>query len=212
MDPLDRFEQGIENILGQFDLKLSKPEVVPFPEQKMVGYYRDCDLRSNNPTRLVIERSWCGGLSDKSILDFSIEQIRDDLSMTHCHVNLTYTGLIFLDLNFFDFDKLRNNVPDPSLIQLMRKNKKTFESEDFQTGKTKTIEILEDGSFKEVSPLYLNTVRNMMLKDVLYETIYRHDKKKFDEELGANKKRGDLFLVDLAVYFCKSKSELGFSY
>lgn len=212
MNHLNRFEQGIENILSRFDLKLSRPEVLNFPEQKMVGYYRACDLRSSYPARLIIERSWCAASPNLAILDFRIEQNREEMLFNYCQIDLTCRGLIFLGLNFFDFEKLRNNVPDPSLVQLMKKNKRTFEGEDFQTGQTKTIEISEDGSYKEVSPLYLNTVRNMMLKDVLYEPIYRHDKKKFDEEVSATKSRGDSLLENLAVYFCKFGQDLGFSF
>lgn len=205
MDPLDRFEQGIENILREFDLRLSKPQSPPVFQNGIVGYYRDCDLRASSPTTLVLEKSWSGGHSDECVLDLSIQQDRDDAIRTYCHVNLNFKDLLVLDLNFFDFEKLRNYTPDPSLVHLMAKAKNTFEGEDSSTGKTRTFERLDDGSFKEISPLYLNSVRSMMFKDVLYEPIYKHDKKRFNDV-------GIDFLSDLAVYFYKSRKELGFSY
>jgi|GEM_PF-4892790 len=205
MDPLDRFEQGIENILQEFDLKLSKPQVHPVSQNGLINYYRDCDLRASNPARLVVERSWNGGDSDKCVLDFSIMQDCNDVVKNYSHINLSYTGILILDLNFFDFEKLRNYSPDLSLINLLKKTNKTLEAENFNTGKTQTFEILDDGSLKEISPLHLNSVRTMMIKDVLYETLYRYDKKDF-------KKIGDAFLQDLTAYFYKSRKELGFSF
>lgn len=212
MEHQDRFERGIENILGQFDLRLSKPKCTPNIQDGLVGYFRECELKLNEPASLMVERVWESGCSELSILDFSIVKDCGEFSRLLCHVNLSNTGSIFLDLNFYDFDKLRNYTPDPSLVQLMKRNKGFLEGEDSKTGKTLIFEMADDGSYKKTSPLYLNSVRNMLLNDVLYEDLYRHDKKKFDEMVCNNVSRGDAFLQDLAVYFYKSRKDLGFTY
>jgi hypothetical protein len=204
------FEKNIEQVLNDFFLSLSDPQIEMNSSPDTFGYSKYCKLRTDWPSHLVLSKYWQKGQPDLFIINLRITSAK--IPETQCQIALCSTGQIILGLDFYDYDKLKNYVPDPSLLNFLKTNKSFFEGQDLKTGKMFTFEKIENGDFKETNPTYLDAVRNMLMNDVLYEQIYSHDKKKFDEKISDSKSRGDLFLEDLAFYFYKSRRELGFSF